>query len=274
MKVADALDLPVLLAFAIDGQPVGKARARAGANGKFYTPRTTAEYQNRIGWLARQAMQGQPRNDLDWLAVVAEFHTPAFTGDVDNFVKALFDGFNKVVWRDDQQVIELHARLIRRSEKPRTEVAIYIAEARARSCATCGKNLLLRQVNAGQTYCSKACYDTGQRKSTYRACFGCGGPVYRSPSGDGEQVFCSQECRRARRGRCRVCGEQVDGPPASGKRFCGIGCSERWHRERESANPAAMVGTCTTCDGPCSRRAKECRGCFLVRRGTEGIGAA
>ena len=35
---------------------------------------------------------------------------PAPRGDIDNYVKSVFDAFNGVVWEDDAQVVELRAR--------------------------------------------------------------------------------------------------------------------------------------------------------------------
>lgn len=262
--MADAAtdDLPEIVSLTIDGPPMGKARARRGAQGHFYTPNETAQYQSKVGWLTRAAMKGKPRNDVDLLGVRVVFYSDAATGDVDNYVKALLDGCNTIVWRDDVQVVDLHARLHRKAERPRTEFTVYVVEARARNCQNCGKELTFKQVRGGQSYCSARCYDATQRQSTYRSCPGCGGPVYRSPSKSGEEAYCTPECRM-RRGACRVCGKPTE---SRDRAFCGPECSDRWHRERESANPTAMVGTCDICGGKCSRYAKRCRACFIVTK--------
>lgn len=44
-------------------------------------------------------------------------------GDIDNYVKALFDSFNGVVWGDDDQVTNMMASKVY-AEEPRIEVTI------------------------------------------------------------------------------------------------------------------------------------------------------
>jgi Holliday junction resolvase RusA-like endonuclease len=48
--------------------------------------------------------------------------TPISKPDLDNVVKAIKDGCNKVAWKDDSQVIDLVAK--KRYGMPRVEVAI------------------------------------------------------------------------------------------------------------------------------------------------------
>ncbi len=110
----------------LDVAPIPKGRPRAG-NGRVYTPAATRAYEDRIGWLLRAArVQHAESGDL---RVAAVFHlAPGQRGDVDNFAKALLDGANGVAWRDDAQVTELSARIVRGSDRPRVELAVYRIE--------------------------------------------------------------------------------------------------------------------------------------------------
>ena len=47
-------------------------------------------------------------------------------GDIDNYVKAVFDSFNGIVWGDDDQVLQVQAeKLYAHDGKPRIDVWIY-----------------------------------------------------------------------------------------------------------------------------------------------------
>ena len=52
------------------------------------------------------------------------------TGDLDKFERALLDGMTGVVYKDDAQVVELHAvkRLVREGEPPHTQVLVRLAD--------------------------------------------------------------------------------------------------------------------------------------------------
>lgn len=254
MSPADTLVIPLA--------PVTKARARVGKGGRVYTPAATRNYEADVGLYARRFF-AEP-NQSDDLGVEVTFYLASRQRrDIDNLVKALFDGLNGVAWRDDAQVTDLRARLVRDGSDPRTELRIYVTENRSRKCERCRKALTLTQVNGRQRFCSKACYDTDQRQGVYRACSTCGGAVYRQNDKAGaRRVYCSEECKAAPRGACRVCGTQLNAPPSAKRATCSPKCSDAYHRARESANPSALKGTCAECDAPCSRRAKRCRACF------------
>lgn len=78
-------------------------------------------YKTECGWMARsQGATPQKGN----LVVRMELYRPRKAGDIDAYMKGLFDGLNGVAWIDDSQVVELHA--YRRDDKtnPRVEVTI------------------------------------------------------------------------------------------------------------------------------------------------------
>lgn len=118
-----------MITFTIPGQPVGKGRPRVGKVGGFsrlYTPEKTVSYESLVGYSAAQAMAGRPLVDgavsvrlhiavqipASWSKAkqqraLAGQEFPTTKPDIDNVEKAVFDGMNGVVWKDDVQVVEV-----------------------------------------------------------------------------------------------------------------------------------------------------------------------
>lgn len=111
--------------FTVPGEPQGKGRARFG-NGRTYTPEKTVAYEGLIAWAAKQAMG--PREPitgpvkLSFRAVLSipisttkkrrqamldGLILPTKTPDLDNILKAIGDGANKIAFRDDAQIVRL-----------------------------------------------------------------------------------------------------------------------------------------------------------------------
>lgn len=121
-----------VIAFTVPGQPQGKGRAKIvkiGGFSRMATPEKTVAYEGLVALAAQQAM-GE-RQLLDGPVAVAlelECQVPASWSkrkqqqallgeirpttkpDVDNSCKAILDGCNGVLWRDDVQVVELSVR--------------------------------------------------------------------------------------------------------------------------------------------------------------------
>lgn len=119
----------VVIEFIVPGQPQGKGRPRIGKVGqhaRMFTPAKTVAYEGLIAMAAQQAMDGRPvmagpiectlRLDCQvpasWSqkkqrqALCGEV-MPTTKPDIDNVVKAVFDGCNGVLWRDDVQVVSV-----------------------------------------------------------------------------------------------------------------------------------------------------------------------
>lgn len=124
-----------VIEFFVPGEPKGKGRLRTRivqprAGKAFvhgYTPGKTVEYENMVRLAAEQAMgdrevlHGPVRVTLE-----AHFPVPSSVSkperfrmlagskyprryDIDNIVKAIFDGMNLIVWNDDKQVVQVVA---------------------------------------------------------------------------------------------------------------------------------------------------------------------
>ena len=134
-----------MLTFEIPGDPVAKARPRAAmvsGRARLYTPAKTEKYEARVALFAQQAMAGRPvMAGPVALSVTALFPIPASwpkkrqaaaragtehhtkRPDADNCAKAILDGLNGVVWKDDSQVVTLSIEK-RYAEVPRVEVLV------------------------------------------------------------------------------------------------------------------------------------------------------
>ncbi len=90
--------------FTVPGRPTPKARARV-VRGGAYTPARTREYEDRVGWCARQAFAGQaPFREPVELSIRAVF-TKRNHGDFGNIVKAVEDALEGIAYLNDRQVL-------------------------------------------------------------------------------------------------------------------------------------------------------------------------
>jgi Holliday junction resolvase RusA-like endonuclease len=134
------------ISFSIPGDPVAKARARAtmiAGRAQMYTPKKTENYEARVAVFAKAALaDDRPLDGAVALSIVAWFPIPtswskkrrqaALDGreqhtkrpDLDNVLKAIKDGLNGIVWRDDSQVVRLLDCGKRYGDQPRVDVIV------------------------------------------------------------------------------------------------------------------------------------------------------
>lgn len=121
-----------MIAFTIPGAPTGKGRPKvvkiAGFT-RMATPQKTVAYEGLVAHTAQAAMAGRPMFDravgcnvfidapvpASWSGkkqrqAMAGEVLPTTKPDADNVVKAVFDGLNGVLWRDDVLVVDLRVR--------------------------------------------------------------------------------------------------------------------------------------------------------------------
>ena len=119
------------LEFSVPAKPVAKARPRFTFTGHAYTPKATAEFEQLVAACARCAMLTSGQSPAEGcLHASMEFYyappkswtaaekrrceqagrTPKTTKpDTDNLVKAVLDGMNGIVFKDDAQVTRVTA---------------------------------------------------------------------------------------------------------------------------------------------------------------------
>lgn len=111
-----------ILRCTIPGEPVAKQRPRAGRGGHFYTPAKTREAEAAIGWIVA-AKRRAPLEEGP-LCLQARFYCRR-AKDTDNMLKLLSDSLNGIVWKDDRQVVQVHACRYDKAARPRTEIAVF-----------------------------------------------------------------------------------------------------------------------------------------------------
>jgi crossover junction endodeoxyribonuclease RusA len=86
-------------------------------------------YQLTIAALAR--VKGIRPQDGE-IKVTLDFYRPRKSGDLDNRIKVVLDGLQGTAFRDDSQVVEIHARRHDDPRRPRVEAKIeYLGEQAA-----------------------------------------------------------------------------------------------------------------------------------------------
>ena len=135
--------MPGAVSITVPGAPVGKGRARMTRAGHAYTPPKTRSYEALIALAAQQAMQGRPPMagalTVGFTAYVpiapswpkrkqeaARNRTlrPTKKPDLDNYIKAAFDGMTGIVFVDDAQVVEMERPAKFYSDMPRLEITV------------------------------------------------------------------------------------------------------------------------------------------------------
>lgn len=133
--------------FEFDIEPVEQARPRATRFGKgirLYDPEKVTVYKKRLGMLAKQQMLDRGLDPFDGpLKVCMEFyrpvqesisqkerarrlsgvHRPTVKPDLSNYIKALEDALNGILWVDDNLIVSLQADKFY-SERPHLIVEI------------------------------------------------------------------------------------------------------------------------------------------------------
>ena len=111
--------------FTILGDPVGKQRPRIGKQGA-YTPKKTRDYEKRVRWCFQDAggylLHGAieiritayypiPKSEPKYMKreMLAGIVRPTKRPDLDNIAKIILDALNGVAYKDDAQVVLVHA---------------------------------------------------------------------------------------------------------------------------------------------------------------------
>jgi crossover junction endodeoxyribonuclease RusA len=105
----------------IPGRPVPKQRPRFARTGHIYTPQETRDYEDFVGWKAKEVVKEPLEGDIA-LYIRVYVNRNVFA-DIDNIAKAIMDGLNGVAYKDDRQVVCLSIQRIKGREE-RVEIEL------------------------------------------------------------------------------------------------------------------------------------------------------
>ncbi len=118
----------MIFPFSVQGPPVPKERARRCPNGKHVTPKRTRDYESLVGGIAMMLRPRGWKLDGQYRIEVRAYFPDARGRDVDNVAKSILDGLNRVLWKDDRQVIRCVSEKHIDRERPRVEVWVELVE--------------------------------------------------------------------------------------------------------------------------------------------------
>lgn len=101
----------MMVTFVVQGPPVPKGRPRVTRNGTF-TPQDTLDYEQKVGWSYRAQAGGPPGVDGESRFGLM-MNINGSLADVDNVVKSVMDGLQRVVYENDSQVDQLTVNRVR-----------------------------------------------------------------------------------------------------------------------------------------------------------------
>jgi len=121
----------ISIMFTVYGHPVAKGRPRFSTRGKFfvaYTPEKTKTYESEVGMMAKAAMGASKALEGALEAFIyVTFTVPASYSkkrteaclsdtekhtkrpDLDNVIKSVIDGMDKIVFDNDSQITSIHS---------------------------------------------------------------------------------------------------------------------------------------------------------------------
>lgn len=116
-----------LIRIEILGDAIPAARPRFSGR-RVYQPKRNTEYRQMIQASALEAMKGAAPMTGELFANVKLYRkykrAARIYGDVDNHLKALFDGLNRIVFADDSQICRCTVEKFTDKERPRAVIEV------------------------------------------------------------------------------------------------------------------------------------------------------
>lgn len=116
-----------MIRIVVEGEPIPAARPRYSVR-RVYQPKRNVEYRERVQASALIAMSGKEpmTGELSAFVKLYRKYKPSARnfGDVDNHLKALFDGMNQIVFEDDSQITRCVVEKFTDKDEPRAEIEI------------------------------------------------------------------------------------------------------------------------------------------------------
>lgn len=237
----------IVATFAIQGEPVSKARARFtgyGSKTRAYTPAKVVDAERAVADAFRKAGGRFDPNNQSAFGVDVTFHSGTRQRrDVDNMMKLILDGLNGVAWVDDTQVLDIVGRKrFTTRDEARTEVTIYRTGEIGRltaTCEWCKGEFPTWESHVGKVrFCSAACRNDSRIAARQRVCEHCGSD-FLADRRSLPTRYCSRTCQ-SEAGKtvipCRVCGTDFKQYKSwvSQRPYCSPECVKENNRRKAS----------------------------------------
>ncbi len=110
-------DLESEITLSVPISPVAKGRPRFTRSGRVYTPKRTTAFEDAIKLYWKKSGQKMLPVKPTFLKVICVVHRPKkpkseypiSRPDLDNFLKGILDSLNQLAWKDDSQIVTIHA---------------------------------------------------------------------------------------------------------------------------------------------------------------------
>jgi Holliday junction resolvase RusA-like endonuclease len=133
-----------MIKFTVYGEPVAQGRPRFSTQGGFtraYDPKKSSDFKQYVRLVASENAPSELLSEelqltVDVYRTIPKSFSkkktemaksgalrPTSKPDVDNYVKGIKDALNKVIWKDDSQIVSLTVRKWY-SDKPRIEIEV------------------------------------------------------------------------------------------------------------------------------------------------------
>ena len=273
------MNAEIVATFAIQGEPVSKARARFtgyGSKVRAYTPAKVADAEKAVAAAFLKAGGKFDPDNQTAFGVDVTFHSGTRQRrDVDNMLKLILDGLNGVAWVDDTQVLDIVGRKRFCSrEDARTEVTVYRTGQLYRlttPCEWCGEEFpTWESLKDKVRFCSATCRKESRIAARRRTCEHCEAEFLAHGKSHGTR-FCSKACQSAS-GRvkipCSICGTVFETVRSwvTGRNYCSRACfQENARRVARERRTKTFPGTCAICGAGTTRKEyRRCNPCKLA----------
>lgn len=115
--------MPETYKLTVKGVPVIQQRPRKGKWGNFYDPSKKERDRLSLALSYARIEAKMPVIEVP-LHLYVYFYGTGGRCDLDNLIKALSDSGNGILWKDDRQIIQIHAFMFREDKNPRTEIEV------------------------------------------------------------------------------------------------------------------------------------------------------
>lgn len=257
--------------FTVPGEPVSKARARftkQGSKTVSYTPQKTLDGERAVKAAYLSIVSELGTDPEAAYAVRAHFYNGTRQRrDVDNMVKLILDGLNKVAWVDDNQVLEIAARksFVKKAEA-HTLVQIFRIgdmEFPKRACLRCGTEFRTYESwendPNSKKYCTSECFYAHSVEKRERTCGHCS-KTFHAWGEAKETRFCSRECNYSSKRvtlACGHCSGEFTKPRSLVRKtnYCSDECKQDAEVIRRTERRSKhFPGTCQHCGGGTTRK--------------------